>query len=144
MQKAINRSALVQLRSVAIAEQIKRETEDLNAFVDLGDLEEMGLIPEAEEQPARDSEVTTSGAEEEAPFTGRESLSLPWFESMMAGSRLGTLRTSKGSNQSRDGRVKVEWEVLEWTGDNVDTSNPAKRKKRDPGEVDEAMEGAPH
>src|ERR1700676_1874592 len=40
MQKAISRSALVQLRAVAIAEQIKRETEDLNAFVDLGDLEE--------------------------------------------------------------------------------------------------------
>ena len=40
MQKALSRSALVQLRAVAIAEQIKRETEDLNAFVDLGDLEE--------------------------------------------------------------------------------------------------------
>ena len=39
IQKAISRSALVQLRAVAIAEQIKRETEDLNAFVDLGDLE---------------------------------------------------------------------------------------------------------
>ena len=40
MQKAISRSALVQLRAVEIAEQIKRETEELDAFVDLGDLEE--------------------------------------------------------------------------------------------------------
>jgi RNA polymerase primary sigma factor len=40
MQKAISRSALVQLRAVAIAGQIRHETEDLNAFVDLGDLEE--------------------------------------------------------------------------------------------------------
>ena len=41
MQKAISRSALVQLRAVEIAEQIKQETEDLDAFVDLGgDLEE--------------------------------------------------------------------------------------------------------
>ena len=40
MQKAISRSALVQLRAVEIAEQIKQEIEELDAFVDLGDLEE--------------------------------------------------------------------------------------------------------
>src|SRR5437016_3746643 len=40
MQKAISRSALVQLRAVEIAEQVRRETEELDSFVDLGDLEE--------------------------------------------------------------------------------------------------------
>src|SRR5271170_1383121 len=40
MQKAISRSALVQLRAVEIVDQIKREIEELDAFVDLGDLEE--------------------------------------------------------------------------------------------------------
>ena len=41
MQKAISRSAIVQLRAVEISEQIRHETEDLGAFVDLGvDLEE--------------------------------------------------------------------------------------------------------
>ncbi len=41
MQKAISRSALVQMRAVEIADQIKQETEELDAFVDLGgDLEE--------------------------------------------------------------------------------------------------------
>jgi RNA polymerase primary sigma factor len=41
MQKAISRSALVQLRAVEIADQIKREIEELDAYVDLGgDLEE--------------------------------------------------------------------------------------------------------
>ena len=40
MQKAISRSALVQLRAVEIAEQIRHEIEDLDAFVDLGGLEE--------------------------------------------------------------------------------------------------------
>src|ERR1700723_2465569 len=39
MQKAISRSALVQLRAVEICEQIRKEVEDLDAFVDLGDLE---------------------------------------------------------------------------------------------------------
>src|SRR3974390_2592471 len=41
MQKAISRSALVQMRAVEIAEQVKAGTEELDAFVDLGgDLEE--------------------------------------------------------------------------------------------------------
>ncbi|PYT12411.1 MAG: RNA polymerase sigma factor RpoD [Acidobacteria bacterium] len=40
MQKAISRSALVQLRAVEIAEQVKHETEELDVFVDVGDLEE--------------------------------------------------------------------------------------------------------
>src|ERR1700710_961692 len=39
MQKAISRSALVQLHAVEISEQIRKEIEDLDAFVDLGDLE---------------------------------------------------------------------------------------------------------
>jgi RNA polymerase primary sigma factor len=40
MQKAISRSALVQLRAVEIAEQVRRGIEELDSFVDLGDLEE--------------------------------------------------------------------------------------------------------
>src|SRR5271156_6677668 len=36
MQKAISRSALVQLHAVEICDQIRREVEDLDAFVDLG------------------------------------------------------------------------------------------------------------
>src|SRR5713226_8711088 len=39
MQKAISRSALVQLRAVEISEQVRRESEDLETYVDLGDLE---------------------------------------------------------------------------------------------------------
>ncbi len=41
MQKAISRSALVQMRAAEIADQIKQDLEELDAFVDLGgDLEE--------------------------------------------------------------------------------------------------------
>ncbi len=40
MQKAISRSALVQQMVVEIAEQIRRGTEELDAFVDLGDVED--------------------------------------------------------------------------------------------------------
>ena len=40
MQKAISRSALVQLVVVELAEQLKKGTEELDNLVDLGDLEE--------------------------------------------------------------------------------------------------------
>src|SRR6201987_1701779 len=40
MQKAISRSALGQLRAVEICEAIRKETEELDSYVDLGDLEE--------------------------------------------------------------------------------------------------------
>ncbi len=40
MQKAISRSALVQQMVVEIAEQIRKGTEELDAFVDLGDVED--------------------------------------------------------------------------------------------------------
>jgi len=39
MQKAVSRSALVQLHAVEICDQVRKEIEDLEAFVDLGDLE---------------------------------------------------------------------------------------------------------
>jgi RNA polymerase primary sigma factor len=40
MQKAISRSAVVQLRAVEICEAIRKELEELDSYVDLGDLEE--------------------------------------------------------------------------------------------------------
>ncbi len=40
MQKAISRSALVQLMALEVAEQIKKGSEELDAYVDLGDAEE--------------------------------------------------------------------------------------------------------
>jgi RNA polymerase primary sigma factor len=40
MQKAISRSALVELLAVEIAEQVKKDPEELDNFVDLGDVEE--------------------------------------------------------------------------------------------------------
>src|SRR4029079_18244233 len=40
MQKAISRSALVQLRDSEVADLVNREPEELDTFADLGDLEE--------------------------------------------------------------------------------------------------------
>jgi hypothetical protein len=55
---------------------------------------------------------------------------LPWFDALTEGSRLGTLRRAKGGGTDRSGRVRVEWEVVEWSEDDVggDAESPRKRK----------------
>ena len=54
---------------------------------------------------------------------------LPWFDALTEGSRLGTLRRAKGGGMDRSGRVRVEWEVVEWSEDDMgDAESPRKRK----------------
>ena len=50
MQKAISRSALVQLLVVEIAEQIKKESLELDNCVDLGDVED-GSAADVKKRP---------------------------------------------------------------------------------------------
>ncbi len=96
---------------------------------DLRDLEDLGLLDESadeEEQVVRNGE------------------GVPWFESMVEGSRLGKMRKSWGQRSSGNGRYKVEWEIVEWTegdGEVVDTMSTGKRKI---GEVVEEAEAMQH
>ena len=100
---------------------------------DLGDLEDLGLIPDEEDVGAVEAPVAAAAPEEEEDvYEARETFGLPWFDSIVAGSRLAKLRTSKGSRQSRDGRVRVEWEIVEWKADDdSDSSSLGKRKFQD-------------
>jgi len=53
------------------------------------------------------------------------------------------MRTSRFSGQSQGGRVKVEWEITEWTGDDSGGSgaaSPAKRQKQDHGDEKEMQD----
>jgi hypothetical protein len=117
---------------------------------DLVDLEDLGLIPDAETPDDGERAGGGGGGEEgvtgdgEQVPSGRETHGIPWFDSIVAGSRLGNMRTSKGSSQSRDGRVKVEWEVHEWTAGDGEGPNPAKRTKQtqDDGHMSTEMEDA--
>ena len=113
---------------------------------DLGDLEELGLLPDPEDKPASPAAPSSEAGGDAAP-AGRETLSLPWFDSMVAGSQLGKIRTSKGTSQSRDGKVTVEWEVVEWTADDheADQPSPAKRSRQDAtADAPSAMEDVQH
>lgn len=116
---------------------------------DLGDLEDLGLLPgsddETEKPESSLTPVDSAGlAAAEAGTAiqdinthevvlrpGRETVGgLPWFDTLVEGSRLGTLRRRKGSGRSRDGTVSVEWEVVEFTEDDSgdDVHRSGKRK----------------
>ncbi|KAF7550206.1 hypothetical protein G7046_g8094 [Stylonectria norvegica] len=121
---------------------------------DLRDLEDMGLIPEESESE------TEAKAQEVAPTRStalRQSYGVPWFDGMVEGTRLGNLRRSQGIQRSQDGRVQVEWEIVEFSGDgdlvdksgsgsgsgdedvDMESANPAKRKLEDRDDADAAI-----
>lgn len=76
---------------------------------DLQDLEDLGLISEESEGEAEEKQVDTRNQ----GTALRQSFGVPWFDSMVEGTRLGRMRRSHGIKQSEDGTVKIEWEVIE-------------------------------
>lgn len=113
---------------------------------DLRDLEDLGLLPK---EATENAEIDKEKIENVVPHAGSNHLNgdanegLPWFETILKGSKLGNMRRSWGSRESRNGRVKVEWEIMEWNdeGEN-ETTLPGKRKIGDVERHDSHMEGA--
>jgi len=56
---------------------------------------------------------------------------MPYFETMVESSRLGRIKRQKGGHTSQDGRMRVEWEVVE-----IDGSDEV----ADGGDMSEAIE----
>ena len=91
---------------------------------DLRDLEDLGLLPEGEDEDEEregEGDMGGDGAMEvvrssERGLSSEGSAGVPWFETMVEGSRLERMKRRRGGGQSKDGRVRVEWEVTEWTG----------------------------
>lgn len=84
---------------------------------DLNALEELGLLPthsddaddEVEDQPMRSlTSNVTRGLGQDDNRRG-----VPWFETMVEDSQLGRIRRQKGGHTSSDGKMMVEWEVVE-------------------------------
>lgn len=125
---------------------------------DLGDLEDLGLLPDSESSsrvasPPSLADTVMAGTGNDAGRRGgdqqmmvrrgRETVGgLPWFDTLLEGSRLGhrlgNVRTSRGAGQSQDGTVRYEWEVTEYTegnddedDDGNDTPRSGKRKMDD-------------
>ncbi|KAK4223718.1 hypothetical protein QBC38DRAFT_43619 [Podospora fimiseda] len=100
---------------------------------DLGDLEELGLLPSSEEVSEDDEKETE----------GRSGI-VPWLDSLVQGSKLGDMRkktTMKRESEVDVGtgvakRVIIEWEVIEWDGD--EEEDVARLGKRKLGETNES------
>ncbi|RGP63714.1 hypothetical protein FLONG3_9803 [Fusarium longipes] len=117
---------------------------------DLRDLEDMGLIPEEED----DKNITRQPSNVVGRSAAlRQSYGVPWFDGMVEGTRLGNMRRSQGVQKSQDGRVKVEWEIVEYSGNGDDSNEspqgdiememsvPGKRKMKDRDDLESATGG---
>lgn len=71
-----------------------------------------------------------SGFGESTGHVGKELQATPWFEEMIEGSELGKIRRRRGGRSSLGGRGRVEWEILEFGGDEEEdrVQNIGKRK----------------
>ncbi|KAI0014027.1 hypothetical protein F4779DRAFT_612834 [Xylariaceae sp. FL0662B] len=118
---------------------------------DLHGLDDMGLVPDDSEHDEMEI-VPAPLSGRESQLTGRDITSIPWFESMISGSRLGNMHTTRGVQESRDGTVRVEFEITEWTGDGAtnddaegsESSAMGKRKREelDDANVNNTTQGA--
>ena len=113
------------------------------AHEDLADLEELGLVPGDDEPSQPITPPTEQDTDQDTSMTGaeggavapskaknRETVGgLPWFDTLTEGSKLGKLRLTKSSGTSRDGRLNVEWEIVEWTEDD-DSQGPKNSKRK--------------
>ncbi|MCJ1355322.1 MAG: hypothetical protein MMC33_005313 [Icmadophila ericetorum] len=100
-------------------------------------LNEAGVLPKVETVDTR----TTSkeGHINLGELQGRrETRGQPWFEEMIEGSELGRLRRRRGGQTSADGRTKVEWEVNDYSMDEVGDASGSGNGKRKIGDLEEA------
>lgn len=110
---------------------------------DLHDLQSLGLIPDDtdSDEAAQDDDmehvVDGDGLEPAEPGATvlREQFGVPWFEDLVQGTRLGKLRRRYGGHRSQDGRVQVEWEIVEYSDhgedmEDVDMPTPSSGKRK--------------
>lgn len=90
-------------------------------------LDEMNILPSPEneeiqpEEAPSESVVVRSG--------NREIKGQPWFEEIIKGSHLGRLKRRRGGETSKDGSSTVEWEIVEFDGEEASgESTNGKRK----------------
>lgn len=101
-------------------------------------LGELGYLPNGE---SSDEDTITAASPSRSTQTVSRSVQqtrgAPWFEEIVKNTALGHFKQQRGGHTSRDGSVKVEWEVVEWTeGDDADDEG-ATPQKRKIGQVEE-------
>lgn len=115
-----------------------------------GGVSNTGMTAEGDSGYQQQQQPTTAigGTSSALARGGRETTTIPWFDTLLEGSRLARrVRSTRGSRQSADGTTRVEWEIVEYTDDPSDPGTPStgngKRKlgDRDDADEDAQMEG---
>jgi hypothetical protein len=84
-----------------------------SASLDL--LGERGILPSSDAIVDDDQgEAPSSSAAVPASKTGRDIAGPSWFEEILEGSALSRLRRRRGGQTSADGKIRTEWEVIEF------------------------------
>lgn len=103
-------------------------------------LGQLGFLPNGDSSD--DDHVATDGPSRTTTRTLVRSDSrargAPWFEEIVENTGLGRLKQQRGGHSSRDGAVRVEWEVVEWNeADDADDESGSGTKRK----VVEFLEG---
>jgi hypothetical protein len=94
---------------------------------DLRGLEELGVIPgDAGGESESVERIEQAAQRDLGP-------GVPWFESMVSGSRLGSIQRSTGTK--RDGNWSVEWEIVEWTEEETPGSSSARESESETADM---------
>ncbi|KAF2868859.1 hypothetical protein BDV95DRAFT_609764 [Massariosphaeria phaeospora] len=96
-------------------------------------LAQLGFLPGGD---SSEEETTVAGPSRQPPSHAvaraqPRARGAPWFEELVENSRLGHFKQQRGGHSSRDGSVKVEWEVMEWTEvDDADDESTTRGKRK--------------
>lgn len=94
-------------------------------------LGQLGYLPSGE---SSDEDVAAAGPSRVPRAVARaepQTRGAPWFEEMVEHTKLGRFKQQRGSHSWRDGSIKVEWEVMEWTeADDADDESTAPGKRK--------------
>lgn len=82
---------------------------------DIRDLEDIGLIPQDGDEDAPAGSEAAPAATPTKRTAIQQSFGVPWFDGLIEGSRLGSMRRSYGTRRSRDGQTSIEWDIVEFS-----------------------------
>ncbi|KAI2471475.1 hypothetical protein F4781DRAFT_429371 [Annulohypoxylon bovei var. microspora] len=114
---------------------------------DLYDLDDMGLVPDEPDQKLNQDTMDiapTPEINQATQSSGHNATGIPWFENLTLGSRLGSIYAATRVEESRGGRIWVEYEITEWAeGDDtgVVTGLIVEEDEQDEDEVENGEDG---
>ncbi|KAL7784604.1 hypothetical protein V8C37DRAFT_395608 [Trichoderma ceciliae] len=101
------------------SEEPRSEAEFINLTLgsllreDIRDLEDMGLIPDDSEGSSPRNQAAPATPTKRTAI--QQSFGVPWFDGLIEGSRLGSMRRSYGAKRSCDGQTSIEWDIVEFS-----------------------------